>query len=643
MCGIVGFANYQYDYQANIEKMKNRMLHRGPDSEGTFFSEDGRLALGHRRLSIVDITDTGSQPMRSHDGRYVCVYNGEIYNHRALKEALINDPELNIFESDFAGTSDTEVMLEMFSAYGVEESLTKMKGMFGIALYDMKEECLYLIRDRIGEKPLYYGRVGEAFVFASDLGSISVLDGFDNEINTDILDVYFINGYIPAPYTIYRGINKLLPGSILKINAPFSLDCDPEIKPYWDLKEVAKKGQTNKFKGSFDEAVDELDRLMKNSIREQMVADVPVGAFLSAGIDSSATVAVMQSLNPNKVRSFTIGMEDPKYNEAVYAKEIAKHLGTEHTELYITEENAKAVIPNIGYMFGEPFADSSQIPTYLVSKMTREHVTVSLSGDGGDELFCGYTSYASVDRIWNKMKYVPLFVRKPAAAMAINLPIVKNNHILTTKSRLLGAVSPEDLYNRSRECDPGIGRISLSKVRALCNNDTIERDYLGEINHDIMLMDMLMYHPDDILVKVDRTAMAVSLETRVPMLDRDVVEFAWTLPIEYLRESGEAAGVVRGKYVLRELLYRYVPKEMMERPKKGFSIPIDQWLKNDPKLHAWAEELLDPQRIKAQGYLNADVVSSMWKDLNEKNIWRPQIWFVLVFQQWMLENKRISL
>lgn len=643
MCGIVGFANYQYDHKINIEKMKNRMLHRGPDSEGSFFSEDGNLAFGHRRLSIVDISDTGAQPMRSHDGRYVCVFNGEIYNHRTLKEELINNPSLNITESDFNGTSDTEVMLEMFSAYGIEESLLKMKGMFGIALYDTKDKTLYLMRDRIGEKPLYYGRVGEAFVFASDLGSISVLDGFNNDINTDILDVYFINGYIPAPYTIYRGINKLLPGSLLKIKAPFTSDCHVEVKTYWDLKEVAYKGQTNKFKGSFNDAVDELDRLMKDSIRDQMVADVPVGAFLSAGIDSSATVAVMQSLNPNKVRSFTIGMEDPKYNEAVYAKEIANHLGTEHTELYITEDDAKAVIPKIGYMFGEPFADSSQIPTYLVSKMTREHVTVSLSGDGGDELFCGYTSYASVDRIWNKMRKVPYIVRKPASKLALTLPMVKKNQVLTIKSTLLAAKGPEDLYNRSRECDPGIGRISLSKVRAKCNNDLFEPDYLGEINHDIMLMDMMMYHPDDILVKVDRTAMAVSLETRVPMLDKDVVEFAWSLPIEYLREDGDNAGVVRGKYVLRELLYRYVPKEMMERPKKGFSIPIDQWLKNDPKLHAWAEELLVPQRIRSQGYLNAEVVTAMWKDLNDKDIWRPQIWFVLMFQQWMLENKRIVL
>lgn len=631
MCGIVGLLNCHKNQPQNIEAMKNRMIHRGPDSEGTYISPDGMVAFGHRRLAIVDITPTGAQPMTSHNGRYVTVFNGEIYNHRALRKMLLDDPKLNIKDSDFNGTSDTEVLLELIDAYGFEEAVSLTKGMFGIAVYDTKDKVVYLCRDRIGEKPLYYGRVGDMFAFASDIGSIAKVEGFNNPINRDVLDIYFIHGYIPAPYSIYEGIHKLPPGTILKIKAPFDLDCQEEITSYWSIKDVASKGQANKFKGSFTEAADELDRLLKASIKDQMVADVPVGAFLSAGIDSSTTVALMQSLNTSKVKSFTIGMEDPKYNEATYAKEIAQHLGTEHTELYITEADAKAVIPQIPFMFGEPFADSSQIPTYLVSKMTKEHVTVSLSGDGGDELFCGYVSYNSVERIWNKMKNVPYWLRKPVSGLVLHTPLARKD-MIRIKGTLLGARGPEHLYNISQEVNAGIGRISLSPNRAKCINETIEPNYTGEVNHDIMLMDMMMYHPDDILVKVDRTAMAVSLETRVPMLDKDIVEFAWTLPIEYLKDDKV------GKKVLREVLYRYVPKEMMDRPKKGFSIPIMNWLREDKELRAWAEVLIDKDMLRAQGLLNPDIVWQMWNDLIERGIWRVQIWYVLVFEQWLAQR-----
>lgn len=633
MCGIVGLLNCKNTAPQDIEAMKNRMIHRGPDSEGTYISEDGMVALGHRRLAIVDITPTGAQPMTSHNGRYVMVFNGEIYNHRDIKKKLVNDEKLGIKEDDFIGTSDSEVLLEAISAYGFREAISLTKGMFAIAVYDKDEKCVYLTRDRIGEKPLYYGRVNETFAFASDIGSIAKITGFNNPINRDVLDIYFIHGYIPQPYSIYEGIHKLTPGCILKIRAPYDLSREEEITSYWDIRDVAKKGQTNKFKGSFSEASDELERLLKDSIKDQMVADVKVGAFLSAGIDSSTTVALMQSLNSNKVKSFTIGMEDPKYNEATYAKEIANHLGTEHTELYITEDDAKKVIPKLPFMFGEPFADSSQIPTYLVSKMTKEHVTVSLSGDGGDELFCGYVSYNSVERIWNKMKNIPYFIRKPVSGLVVHSPLAKKE-IIRIKGALLGAKGPEHLYNISQEVNSGIGRISLSPNRAKCINEIIEPNFTGEVNHDIMLMDMMMYHPDDILVKVDRTAMAVSLETRVPMLDKDVVEFAWTLPIEYLKDEKE------GKKVLRDVLYRYVPKEMMDRPKKGFSIPIMNWLREDKELKAWAESLIDRDLLKQQGLLNPDIVWQMWNDLIERGIWRVQIWYVLIFQQWMMEKDR---
>ena len=623
MCGIAGFCNLKGDRERTIEKMKEKMFHRGPDAGGNYFSEDGQVTFGHRRLSIVDLSENGSQPMTSHSGRYVMTYNGEIYNYKKIARKLLDEKKVDAFR----GTSDTEVLLEAFEAYGVKEAISLCKGMFAIALYDREEQVLYLLRDRIGEKPLYYGQVGECFAFSSDIGALTVIDGFKNPINTAVLDLYFVHGYIPAPYSIYEGIYKLEAGTILKIKLPFNnMECS-EIETYWSVKEIARKGQQNLFMGSAVEAADELERILKESISDQMVADVPVGAFLSAGIDSSTVVALMQSLHKGKVKSFTIGMEEKDYNEAVYAKEIAKHLGTEHTELYITEEDAKAVIPKLADMFGEPFADSSQIPTYLVSKMTREHVTVSLSGDGGDELFCGYTSYASVERIWNKMKHVPYFIRKPCSELVIHSPLARKP-IYRIKGKLLGAKGPSDIYISSHETDPLTRQISLDSRGCSYKYSEYDPEFLKETNHNIMLMDMLMYHPDDILVKVDRAAMAVSLETRVPMLDKDVVEFAWTLPIDYEREGKT------GKKVLRDVLYRYVPKEMMERPKKGFSIPIEKWLRQK-ELREWAESLIDRKTLEQQGILNPDVVWKIWKDFIDNGEWRIQIWYILMFQEWM--------
>lgn len=376
MCGIAGFCNRPTNWKENIEKMNERMYHRGPDAGGVWASEDANVVFGHRRLSIVDLSENGAQPMHSSSGRYACVFNGEIYNYRKLRDRLLAEKKVTAFR----GTSDTEVLLEAFEAYGVQETIRQCKGMFAIALLDKKTGRLTLIRDRIGEKPLYYGFVKGQFVFASDIGSISVLDGFDNPIDTKVLQLYFIHGYIPAPYSIYQNIYKLDAGCMLEIDMPYR---EPKISAYWSVREAAKYGQAHPFTGSRQEAADELERLLKASISEQMVADVPAGAFLSAGIDSSTIVALMQAQSGRKVRSFTIGMDNPEYNEAAYAKEIARHLGTEHTELYITSQDAKEVIPKLSHIFGEPFADSSQIPTYLVSRMTREHVTVSLSGDGG--------------------------------------------------------------------------------------------------------------------------------------------------------------------------------------------------------------------------------------------------------------------
>ncbi len=625
MCGISGLVNYGRRSAENIEIMKKRMAHRGPDGDDTWHNEDGTVWFGHVRLAIIDLSPTGFQPMTSHSGRLTIVYNGEIYNYRAVRKEL----EENGIK-DFRGTSDTEVLLEAMEFFGLEGALSRCKGMFGAAVYDHRNGEITLFRDRIGEKPVFYGFSGGAFLFASDIGSIAAVEGFKNPVRKDVLPIYLAHGYIPAPYTIYQDVFKLEPGKYLTIRPPYTKDA-LEIHTYWSLREKAAWGQSHPFKGTFEEASAELERLLKASIKDQVLSsDVPVGAFLSAGIDSSTVVSLMQSVTDLPVRSFTIGMEDPAFNEAVYAKEIAAHLGTKHTEQYITEKDCKEVIPLLPAMFGEPFADSSQIPTYLVSRMTRQHVTVSLSGDAGDELFCGYNSYASVERIWNKIRYVPGPVRALCGGVWKSLPLPHRNY-----GNLLQAQSPEELYCRSIGRDPLVAQLPAEKTSLSYVYTEIGRDNFHEPNHDIMLMDMSMYHPDDILVKVDRSAMAVSLETRVPLLDRDVVEFAWTLPVDYLRTVRDGKRV--GKRILRDVLYRYVPREMMERKKKGFSIPIMKWLK-EPELRAWAEDLIRDDKIRKEGFFDPGAVRTLWKDFIERDVWRVQIWYVLMFEVWLAET-----
>ena len=649
MCGIAGFCNFKGDWRRNIERMCDRMQYRGPDASGVWASDDHRVVLGHRRLAIVDLTPTGAQPMVSRDGRYVIAYNGEIYNHADIRKRLLAENRTPAFR----GTSDTETLLEAAAAYGLADTLKMAKGMFAIALYDREEHALFLARDRIGEKPLYYGILkdninnGEndgSFVFASDLNSIASLDGFTNPVNVDILGDYMRYGYISAPYSIYRGIWKLEPGKILKVKSPFD---KPEIFTWWSMMETAVFGQKNLFRGSSEEAAQELERLLQNAIAGQMTADVPVGAFLSAGIDSSTVVSLMQAQSSQKIRTFTVGMWEEQFNEAPVAKEIAERLGTEHTEVYITEEDAKNVIPALEGMFGEPFADSSQIPTYLVSRITREHVTVSLSGDGGDELFCGYNTYYSIDRIWNKVRKLPYPLRLAAGGALGVTGCLGNNPSLATRAGLLGARSIEDMYLRSeigeglklvkgrqegKRLDFGPWDAIQSREAGTTWMDAYPSGLLEEPRHNLMLMDLLMYHPDDILNKVDRTAMAVSLETRVPMLDRDVVEFAWTLPLAYRQENG-----VRKK-ILRDILYRYVPRELMERPKTGFSIPLHRWLRQ-PGLREWAESLLEASLLERQGLLETTAVRKLWDDYIMKNVWKPQIWYILMLQEWLRSTK----
>lgn len=634
MCGIAGLMNFGRTGRDNMERMKARMAHRGPDQNGTFVSADGTVVLGHQRLSILDITEAGAQPFTTASGRSVIVYNGEIYNAPELREKLVAEGTVESFRS----TCDTEILAEAIEAWGVRKTLDLAKGMFAFCVYDRQEQTLTLARDRVGEKPLYYGFIrnpegSRSFVFASDLGSIAAVTGFDNPVNRGVLDLYFVHGYIPAPYTIYEGIHKLIPGTVLTVKAPFGEE-DLKTEVYWSMRKAAENGREHPFTGTREEAADELERLLRSAIRGQMASDVPLGAFLSAGIDSPTIVSLMQAESTVPVQTFTIGMNDPAFNEAEAARAIAAHLGTKHTEMTITEQDAKDVIPLLPRMFSEPFADSSQIPTYLVSKLTRQHVTVSLSGDAGDELFCGYNVYDSVERIWNKIRNVPAGIRKPASFLVLHSPLARDN-TYRTKGVLLGASCPEDLYKRSRETDPLTLKIAGTHPGLPYVMTEAGADALGNVNKDLMLLDLELYHPDDILVKVDRTAMAVSLETRVPFLDRDVVEFAWTVPISFLRGTErDAAGRKIGKLLLRDVLYRYVPKEMMDRPKKGFSIPIGKWLL-EPALRPWAEDLLSPSNIRAEGFLNADVVEKIWRDYTERGIWRVQIWYLLMFEAWL--------
>ncbi len=625
MCGIAGFCNRQKDWKTDIETMKRRMVHRGPDGEGTWASEEGDVVLGHRRLSILDLSDSGAQPMISHSGRYVMAFNGEIYNYRKIAELLKEEGKL----PRLRGSSDTEVLLEALEAWGVKEGITRCKGMFSIALYDRKEKELWLLRDRVGEKPLYYGFVGNSFVFASEIGCIAALPDFSCPVNRDVLGIYMIYGYIPAPHTVYEGIFKLEPGKLLRARAPFREFVQ---ETWWSMADVAARGQAHPFSGTLTEASLELERLMMEAVREQMVADVELGAFLSAGIDSTSVVSLMQAQSDRKVKTFTIGMEEEGYDEAKAAEAIARHLGTEHTTLYITQEDARRVLPGLARMFGEPFADSSQIPTYLVSSLTRQHVTVSLSGDGGDELFCGYGTYASVGRAWERIRRIPAPLRRKLGN-ALAEGALSGSEKNRIRGMLLGAGTPEELYRRSQLSEPFLAKLTREPGNARCAFDDYPDGLLPGAHNNLMLMDLLMYHPDDILTKVDRAAMAVSLETRIPMLDRDVVEFAWSLPPSFKRADGE------GKLVLKEMLYRYVPKELMERPKKGFSIPVKTWL-TQPGLAEWARELLDGRKIRREGYFDPAAVSRLWEDFSQRGIWRRQIWFLLQFEEWLEKEKR---
>jgi asparagine synthase (glutamine-hydrolysing) len=648
MCGIAGYWHLTSKFSQEqsdgiITAMTDALVLRGPDSSGIWVDPEAGIALGHRRLAILDLSPEGAQPMLSRSGRYAIVFNGEIYNFGVLRA------ELNELGHEFRGHSDTEVMLAAITEWGVTAAVGRFIGMFAFALWDIQEQVLHLGRDRLGEKPLYYGWVGDTLLFGSELKALVAHPQWQGEIDRDALALFVRHGYIPAPHSIYQGIGKLPQGTIVSL--PSSQPQAAQPIPYWDLQTAALDGIANPFQGSDAEGIAHLDNLLRETINEQMVADVPLGAFLSGGIDSSTVVALMQAQSTRPIKTFSIGFTEQKYNEAEYAKAVAAHLGTEHTELYVTPEDALNVIPQLPTLYDEPFADSSQIPTYLLSKLTRQHVTVSLSGDAGDELFCGYSRYFTAQAIWQKISWIPTGMRQFYAKLLLSVPMDRWDAIVNGVGKVvprlqqphqgfrvhllanfLNSKQPLDLYAQMMSGweNPEAIVLNSREPSTVINNPP---DWLQQLDftNQMMYADAMTYLTDDVLAKVDRAAMGVSLESRVPFLDRRVVEFAWKLPLSMKVRDGQ------GKWLLRQVLYQYVPQALIDRPKMGFGVPIDLWLRHE--LRDWAEALLDEARLEREGFFNVRAVRQQWAEHLSGEFDRCySLWHILMFQAW-LENK----
>lgn len=625
MCGFAGFllSSKSLDNpHVVLEAMGDAIRHRGPDDGGLWFDSNCNVGFSHRRLAVVDLSAAGHQPMFSNTLRYVIAFNGEIYNHLKLRAQL----EREIVSITWRGHSDTETLLACFEAWGIERTLKAAVGMFALALWDYQSGHLTLARDRMGEKPLYWGKSDNALLFASELKSLRAFPGLRRVVSTQALEMFLKYNYVPAPYSIYENVYKLRPGTFITISQDGSLIAE---YTYWNLQEVALSGIESQFLGGDDEAIDLLEERIVDSVAGQVLADVPLGAFLSGGIDSSAIVSLMQKQSSRPVRTFTIGFEDSGFDEAVYARAVAQHLGTDHTELYVGASDAQSIIPVLPKIYCEPFADGSQIPTLLVSRMARKLVTVALSGDGGDELFGGYNTYQFAPRYWRHLSSVPLFfrdfVQKFTPSMFGPDKLQKLLEICNAGSKeqfydLLMShwKRPSDILLREREFPSSLNSAETSKL-------------FDSFEHWMMYKDAQNYMVDDILVKVDRAAMYNSLETRVPLLDHRVVEFAWTLPLDKKIRHG------KGKWILRELLYRHVPKELIERPKKGFSIPLGGWLRGP--LRDWAETLLDSTLLEQQGYFNSGAVRRVWAQHIDGQVDRSRkLWSILMFQAWLMEQ-----
>jgi asparagine synthase (glutamine-hydrolysing) len=646
MCGIVGCwsPDAGIDERAAAERMAYAVRHRGPDDAGVWCDPDTGLALGHRRLSILDLSPEGHQPMPSRDGRWVIAFNGEIYNFAALRA------ELEARGVRFRGHSDTEVLVEGIASWGLVPTLRRAAGMFAIAVWDRAERTLHFARDRFGEKPLYYGRQCGHFLLGSELKALRAHPAWQGRIDRGALTLYFRFNYVPAPFSIYEGIRKLLPGHVASVRE----GREPVVSPYWSLEDVAVAGMADPLAGSDEELVALVEDRLRRTIAEEMVADVPLGALLSGGIDSTVVVALMQTQSPRPIRTFTIGFHETDFNEATHAKAVAAHLGTDHTELYVAPAEAQAVIPRLPEIWDEPFGDSSQIPTFLVSELARRQVTVALSGDGGDEMFGGYNRYFVATRLWSLLGRVPARLRREAARGIRTLPPSFWGGLIGTAQQLLppsrrvahagdrmhkladtlAVRSGGEMYRRlvshwqdpdalvvgGHEPEPAWGERAFGALP-------------GGLLERMMYLDARTYLPDDIMVKVDRATMAVSLESRAPFLDHRVAELAWRLPARVKVRDG------LGKWILRQVLYRHVPPALVDRPKMGFGVPIDSWLRGP--LREWAADLLSPDRLAREGFLRAEPVERQWREhLSGERNWQYPLWDVLMFQAW-LEQQRV--
>ncbi len=646
MCGIAGIldptASTSTDrLGALASSMASSVQHRGPDSSGVWVDADAGVAFGHQRLAVVDLGVGGAQPMLSGGGRWVTVYNGEIYNHPEVRRRLERAGTV------FRGSSDTEVLVAAVERWGIDRALDACEGMFAAALWDRQDRELHLLRDRFGEKPLYYGWVGGFFAFGSELKALCALPGFDAELNRRAVTSYLRHNCVPAPDTIWCGVRKLTPGHLVTLRTP-AHGVLPEQRCYWSAAEAVARARELQLTGSDSEMVDQLEEALSNAVAARMVADVPVGAFLSGGIDSSTIVALMQRHASGAVRTFTVGFADRSFDESSEAAAVAAYLGTDHTAVHVGDAEAIEVIPHLPDLWDEPFSDVSQIPTYLVSRVARRDVTVSLSGDGGDELFAGYNRHAWLDRVWGRAAVLPAGARRTAGSALGRVPPgvveqaaraarilpagwrVRNPSSKVSKlARVLTASDPEDAYRAlTTHWDAATSMVLGNQDRGASDGQRRSPVAGGGITEQMLWSDLVGYLPDDILVKLDRGAMAVSLETRVPFLDRGILDLAWRLPLDAKLRAGQT------KWVLRQVLERYVPAALVERPKMGFGLPIGSWLRG--VLAPWAEHLLDERRLQGQGLLDPVPIRRAWelhragrRDLGY------ELWDVLVLQSWM--------
>ncbi len=639
MCGIVGFLDLgcgdrRLEPEQVLQRMADAVAHRGPDDAGLWLDLERGVGLGHRRLSIVDLSPAGHQPMQSQCGRYVIVFNGEVFSFVEMRD------ELRSQGVSFTGGSDTEVILEGFSRWGLDATLAKMIGMFAIALWDRAECTLTLIRDRVGIKPLYWREGGGLALFGSELKALRAHPGWTPELDRDALAAFMRHNYIPAPFTIYRGVHKLEAGTYVVLGRNRPTRC----VRYWDLREVVRTGAAGRDGGASAASVDQLESLLKDAVKRRMIADVPLGALLSGGIDSSLVTALMQAQSDRPVRTFSIGFDESGYDEAPYARAIAQHLGTDHTELYVEPGHALQVIPRLAHWWDEPFADSSQIPTYLVCELTRRHVTVVLSGDGGDEVFCGYTRYVLGSQLSTWTRRIPSSLRHGAAAALRQVaPLMPSTIGLAPLERRLGRLAdvlledePDVVYRQmlSQWSAPDAMVPGAREAKGRLWDEDASRVVPNFIER-MQYLDTLTYLPDDILTKVDRASMAVALEARVPLLDHRVIEAAWRMPLALKMQGGDT------KIVLRRILNRYVPAAMFDRPKMGFGVPIDRWLRGP--LRDWAGNLLDPDRLRRQGLIDPKPVQERWQAHLAGANWAYPLWTVLMLQAWIDENPSVSL